>query len=122
MIDKCYINRGDQRRLKVTFHLPATLWTESIHLVGDFNDWNQTSHPLEHNRFGIWMLTVELEVGRVYQFRYLRDGKEWFNDTQADAYVYNQHGSSNFVVVTDPTFQKYIDGGNVQVAGHLGSY
>ena len=119
MIEKCFTNRNGARKVRVTFRLTDTLWADAIHVVGDFNGWNRTSHPLTHNRFGIWMLTVELEVGRVYQFRYLLDGKEWFNDTQADAYVYNQHGSSNFVIVTDPTFQKYIDGGNTQIPGHL---
>jgi hypothetical protein len=56
-----------------------------------------------------WTLTVDLEVGRCYQFRYRRDG-EWINDGQADGYVHNRFGSDNFLVVTDPKFKPYADG------------
>jgi hypothetical protein len=56
-----------------------------------------------------WTLTVDLEVGRCYQFRYRRDG-EWINDGQADGYVHNRFGSDNFLVVTDPKSKPYADG------------
>ena len=57
------------------------------------------------------MITVDLDVKRSYQFRYLRDGG-WINDGQADAYVHNRHGSDNFVVITDPNFTPHHDEGN----------
>ena len=47
----------------------------------------------------MWTITVDLELNREYQFRYLKDG-EWMNDNQADAYAQNPYGSDNFVVVT----------------------
>jgi hypothetical protein len=47
----------------------------------------------------------DLELGRAFQFRYLRDGEVWLNDNQADAYVPNPYGSDNFVIVTDPNFK-----------------
>lgn len=28
----------------------------SAHLVGDFNNWSRTSHPMERNTFGVWEL------------------------------------------------------------------
>jgi hypothetical protein len=37
----------------------------------------------------------DLELGRAFQFRYLRDGEVWLNDNQADAYVPNPYGSDN---------------------------
>ena len=47
-----------------------------------------------------YRVQVELEPGREYQFRYLVDGREWYNDPQADAYVPGGHGSENGVVTT----------------------
>gem|GEM_PF-5024344 len=53
---------------------------------------------------------MDLELGHAYQFRYLRDGEEWVNDGQADAYVSSPYGSDNSVIVTDPEFKPYHDG------------
>ncbi|RME43128.1 MAG: glycoside hydrolase family 13, partial [Chloroflexi bacterium] len=33
-------------KVLVTFTIPCTIWADTIHLVGDFNDWNKESHPL----------------------------------------------------------------------------
>jgi len=41
-----------------------------------------------------------LSAGREYQFRYLVDGQDWYNDWQADKYVPNNFGGDNSVVVT----------------------
>lgn len=108
MIEKQFIRdeRGD--RVRVTFTLPDSIWASAIFLVGDFNDWNRTSHPMRQDSDGRWTLTVDLEPGRAYQFRYLADG-EWMNDNQADAYAFNQYGSHNFIVVTDPAFKPHVD-------------
>jgi 1,4-alpha-glucan branching enzyme len=109
MIRKTFTKTEKGMIARVTFTLPASLWAGTIHLVGDFNDWNHSSHPFQRDREGRWTITVDLELGRAYQFRYLRDGKEWLNDSEADAYVYNPYGSNNFVVITDPNFQHYCD-------------
>jgi 1,4-alpha-glucan branching enzyme len=110
MIHKTFVEVGGKLVARVTFTLPSSIWADTIHLVGDFNHWNRTSHPLQRDREGGWQITLDLEVGRVYQFRYLRDGREWMNDNQSDAYVANPYGSDNSVVVTDPDFRPYHDG------------
>jgi len=85
----------------VTFHLPATVWAETIHLVGDFNGWNRRSHPLTPLRDdGGWEITLELDTDQVYQFRYLVDRANWQNDWNADRYVPNPFGGDNSVVIT----------------------
>ncbi len=53
-------------------------------------------------------MTVDLLVGRAYQFRSLRDGT-WMGDNQADAPVHHASNSDNFVVVTDPNVRGYYD-------------
>ena len=43
-------------------------------------------------------MTLKLEAGREYEFRYLIDGNEWRNDWYADEYVLNAFGSKNSVI------------------------
>jgi 1,4-alpha-glucan branching enzyme len=104
MIRKTFIETEQGPIARVTFLLPESTWADMIYLVGDFNEWNHSSHPFQRGRDGTWTLTIDLEVGQSYQCRYRRDG-EWMNDNQADGYVGNPHGSDNFLVVTDPHFQ-----------------
>jgi len=85
--------------VKVTFVLPAEVEAETVHLVGDFNDW-QTSHTMRRQKDRSWRITVDLKPGRKYQFRYLVDGERWLNDPQADKYIPNPYGDQNSVVVT----------------------
>ena len=109
MISKTYITTERGLIARVTFTLPQSFWVDTIYLVGDFNGWDRSLHPLKHDNEGKWSLTVDLEAGRAYQFRYLCD-REWMNESQADAYVHNPYGSDNFLVVTDPDFKRYCDG------------
>lgn len=89
-------------KVRVTFQFPSSIWAESVHLVGDFNDWDQRAHPLVKSRYGdsAWHVTLELDVDQEYQFRYLVDGQDWHNDWQADAYLPNPFGGDNSVVRT----------------------
>jgi hypothetical protein len=43
-------------------------------------------------------VTVDLDAGRAYRFRYLLDGQRWDNDWAADAYVRNDFGGDDSVV------------------------
>jgi hypothetical protein len=107
MIRKTFVETERKSVVQVTFTLPSGLQTETIHLVGDFNHWNPSSHPFQYNDEGKQSITLELDLGRAYQFRYLRNGAEWMHDSQADAFVYNPNSTYNFVVITDPTFKRY---------------
>ncbi|MCB0130433.1 MAG: isoamylase early set domain-containing protein [Caldilineaceae bacterium] len=107
MITKEFIERNGAQLVKVTFMLPDSLWAESVCLVGDFNDWDRTTHMLSRNHRGEWWIDVELDAGRFYQFRYICDNDRWMNDSDADAYIRNNHGSGNSVVVTEQSFKRY---------------
>jgi 1,4-alpha-glucan branching enzyme len=93
-------------KVKVTFALPAALWADTIYVVGDFNGWDERATPLRQTESG-WMVSIELEAGRVYQYRYLVNGNEWHNDWQADGYEPNEYGGDNSVVVT-PAFEYHL--------------
>jgi 1,4-alpha-glucan branching enzyme len=90
----CYPNK-----VRVTFTMPAGIWADTIHLVGDFNNWSTTATPLQLSEHG-WSVSLELEAGRAYQYRYLINGADWYNDWRADRYVPNEYGGDNSVVVT----------------------
>ncbi|MFH1084219.1 MAG: isoamylase early set domain-containing protein [Chloroflexota bacterium] len=86
--------------LLVTFSIPAGVWAERITLVGDHNNWSPNAHPLERSLHSGWRITLELERGRAYQYRYLLDGRDWCNDCNADDYAPNPFGGHNSVVKT----------------------
>lgn len=88
---------------KVTFKLPgeAAPNAKVAHVVGDFNSWSETTHPMKKLKDGSFTATVDLEQGREYQFRYLIDETSWENDGEADKYVPSPYGNQeNSVVVT----------------------
>lgn len=100
MVTKVY---GGPGRVRVTFSMPAAIWADTIHLVGEFNNWNTRATPLRLSDNG-WLVTLELEAGQAYQYRYLVNGTEWHNDWNADRYEPNEFGGDNSVVVT-PLFE-----------------
>lgn len=83
---------------KVTSVLPAEVNAETACLCGDFNDWDATQHPMKKQKDGSFKVTLTLDIGRQYQFRYLTDNSRWENDYEADAYKPNPYGSENSVV------------------------
>lgn len=74
---------------KVTFRLPheAAPEAKSVHLVGEFNDWDKLATPMTQLKNGDFKVTLDLETGRQYNFRYLIEGKVWENDWEADKYA-----------------------------------
>jgi 1,4-alpha-glucan branching enzyme len=86
---------------KVTFRLPriAASDAKSVCIVGDFNNWSIHSHPMRKLKSGDYTITLELEPGREYQFRYFIDEIRWENDWQADKYVRSPYGDSDNSVV-----------------------
>jgi 1,4-alpha-glucan branching enzyme len=74
---------------KVTFRLPPAAAPEAtkVHLVGDFNDWNPEATPMARLKSGEFKVSLDLEKGREYRFRYLIGDDTWENDWEADKYV-----------------------------------
>lgn len=88
-------------KVMVIFEYPAGNRIESVHLVGDFNNWNETTTPMAlDKRAGLWHVRMDLDKGNEYQFRYLVNQSTWHNDWHADRYVPNIHGSDNSVIST----------------------
>ena len=86
---------------KVTLTLPAEAvpGASKVTLAGDFNEWSRTVMPLKKLKTGKYSVTVELESGREYRFRFCIDGKHWENHWNADRYEPNPHGGDDSVIV-----------------------
>ena len=86
--------------VKVTFQLPADAAEESVALVGDFNNWDETKDLMKLNKKnGHWSKTLTFEPGMEVQFRYLIDGSRWQNEAEADRFIANDFGTENAVLV-----------------------
>lgn len=73
---------------KVTFTIPleTSADAKTAFLVGDFNNWSCSATPMKKLKNGGFNITVDLEAGHIYQFRYLLDESRWENDPDADGY------------------------------------
>lgn len=85
---------------KVTFTLneQACFDAETVTLVGDFNEWDREELILKRGKTGDYQITINLEIGKDYQFRYLINGTKWVNDWEADYYAPTEFNSENSVV------------------------
>ncbi|HFE66012.1 MAG TPA: glycoside hydrolase [Chloroflexi bacterium] len=97
MLKKSYTKTG--KKCRVTFKLPADVQAETAVLCGEFNEWDTTTNPMKQLKDGSFSATVSLPADRTYRFRYLLDGERWENDWEADAYVPNQYGVDDSLVI-----------------------
>jgi 1,4-alpha-glucan branching enzyme len=97
MIKKSYSKTGKVAR--VTFKLPTEVNAERAYLCGDFNAWDQTIHPMKRLKDGSFSLTLSLQPGKQYRFRYWLDNERWENDWEADRYEANTYGSEDSVLL-----------------------
>ena len=82
---------------KVTFSIEAEEAKKAF-VVGTFNGWDIKNAPLKKLKNGTFKGTVDLEKDAAYEFKYVVDGT-YVNDTEADAYVWNDFaGAENSVV------------------------
>src|SRR5215213_9569392 len=88
---------------KVEFSLSDAVQGETVFLVGDFNEWNESATVMKREANGSFTVTLELDKDCEYQFRYLVNGTEWHNDVEADKFVPNPYDGDNSVVVTNET-------------------
>ena len=85
--------------VRVAFAMPPIEGCQTMHLVGDFNNWSETATPMEPQADGSWQAKLDLENNRHYHYRYLVNAGEWHNDWAADEYAPNPFGGDNSVVV-----------------------
>jgi len=82
-----------KKRCNFTLYAPEA---STVYVVGDFNGWNQHSHPLKKDSKGTWKTSITLTPGR-YEYRFLVD-REWCNDPHCITFVPNTFGSENCII------------------------
>jgi len=93
----------DSGKVEVVFRLPADAAGVIVAWVaGEWNDWSKDADPMKADAEGVLEARGMLDAGRSYRFRYYLGGDRWENDWDADAYVDNEFGGADSVVVIEP--------------------
>ncbi len=74
---------GTNGMVRVTFSIPAVNDCEFLYLVGWFDEWDESVYPMERMPDGNWALTLELEPGCEYHYRFRSPDGAWLNDPTA---------------------------------------
>ena len=69
----------------------------SVTLVGDFNDWDTASTPMQKAAGDLWTITIPLTAGR-YTYTFIVDGKRWVADPSAPRAPADEFGQPSSVV------------------------
>ncbi len=91
-------SRGAKGKAKVTFTVDPRAGAQVAAVCGEWNEWSADADVMHRDAQGGFSLTVDLDAGRAYRFRYLLDDQRWDNDWAADAYVRNEFGGDDSVV------------------------
>ena len=91
-------SRGAKGKARITFTVDPHVGAQTAAVCGEWNDWSADADVMHRDTEGGFSVTVGLEAGRAYRFRYLLDGQRWDNDWSADAYQPNGFGGDDSVV------------------------
>ena len=86
-------NAVKRKRVTLTLEAPHA---KRVHLMGDFNQWNEKKHPMKKESHGLWKKIIMVPPGR-YEYRFLVDG-QWQNDPANDQICANCFGSTNNIL------------------------
>ncbi len=96
MLLKNYSKTGKICRVTFKYENPEN--AENAVLAGDFNNWSLDATTMKKLKDNSFSVTVSLEAGCSYCFRYVLNGNKWVNEHQADRYLPNELGENNSVV------------------------
>lgn len=88
------------KKVKVTFVQPHDAGQDTVSVVGDFNEWDPNKTKLVKRNNGTRSVTITVDPGKRYRFRYYCADGTWFNDEAADDYESSEHGSENCLLLT----------------------
>jgi 1,4-alpha-glucan branching enzyme len=93
------VSKEEPEKRKVTFKVRAPD-AKKVQLVGEFNNWDPDSHPMEKDDEGFWKIGLRLTPGR-YEYKLLVDGR-WWEDIREANCIRNPFGTLNKVLVVPP--------------------
>lgn len=85
-----------KKKGEITFVCHAMATTNSVYLVGSFNNWNPLKSPMTKNKDGSFRKKLTLQPGR-YEYKFITDGI-WLNDTDSQENVMNPYGTLNSIL------------------------
>jgi len=91
-------SRAAKGKARVTFTVDPRVGAQAAAVCGEWNGWSADAGVMHRDAEGGFSLTVDLDAGRAYRFRYLLDGQRGDNDWAADAYVANDFGGDDSLV------------------------
>jgi len=83
----------------VNFYCYANRDAKSVRLVGDFNDWDITSLPMERRPDGWWFIQVPLTHGH-HQYLFLVDGEPAVDPHAAGTVRVEPFGKASVIAVS----------------------
>jgi hypothetical protein len=86
----------DDARVYVQFVVDAPT-AETVHLVGDFTEWQPTIELTDVDGDGVWSGRVPLRPG-VHEYMFVIDGADWITDPNAAGYQDDGFGQRNALV------------------------
>ncbi len=72
--------QGENGRVRVTFSMPTVVCGNRLYLVGWFGEWDESVYRMERTADGDWSLTLELEFGSEYHYRFRTEDGQWLED------------------------------------------
>ena len=87
-IAKQFLKNKPECKVKFTLSAEEAGNADTVVLVGDFNDWDESANPMKRQKNGTFSATLTLPAGKTSKFRYFADGCRWLNDPEADGYEY----------------------------------
>ena len=99
-VQKEYINNKGVCKVKFVLSKEIATSAKRASLVGDFNNGDHKHSPMQKRSNGTRSVSVELPLGKEYQFRYLIDETRWENENEADKQVVSPfQDAENSVIV-----------------------
>jgi hypothetical protein len=76
---------GGGDKVRVTFAAPPIEGCKSLYLVGWFDEWKESAFPMQLHEDGSWELTLELDRGCEYLYRFRTEDGTWLRDPSIPA-------------------------------------
>jgi 1,4-alpha-glucan branching enzyme len=83
-----------KKRVNFNLHAPGA---RSVHVAGNFNDWDPSARALKCDKKGVWRTWMNLPTGE-YEYRFVVDEK-WQEDPICEERARNAFGAYNSAFV-----------------------
>lgn len=85
-------------KIPVAFTFKPPIPATSVSVAGTFNGWNAQANPMsDPEGDGIWTTVIELAPG-TYQYKFVVNGSEWYEDPYSADYAPDGFGGKNSVI------------------------